>query len=220
MFPRMNITTPLPSFAYCPPQYSAGVGFGGISPVVPYVSNPYVSSPSPIPYPVIGPNPYAAQPMIGQNPYAAQPMIPCPPGPISAGISPWYSPLSWSPYAFAPPTPAYPGIHPSLTPPIFNSAVTCIDPATGAICPQPYPAAQSLLPIRPLVAAQTDPVQIAAMCAMMAPPVVDPYSVMTHVPAPVPVSPVPPMMRSPLYMSPVGSPMVGVPCAVTTGIPC
>jgi hypothetical protein len=237
MFPRMNITTPLPSFAYCPPQYSAGVGFGGISPVVPYVSNPYVSSPSPVPYPVIGPNPYAVQPMIpcppgpisagispfGPNPYAVQPMIPYPPGPISAGINPWCSPLSWNPYTFAPPAPAYPGIHPALaglTSSAYSNAVTCIDPVTGAICPQPYPAAQSLLPIRPLVAAQTDPVQIAAMCAMMAPQMVDPYSVMTHLPAPMPVSPVSPMMRSPLYMSPVGSPMVGVPCAVTPGIPC
>jgi hypothetical protein len=212
MFPIMNITTPLPSFAYCPPQYSAGVGFGGISPVVPYVANPYVGSPSPVPYPVIGP-----------NPYAVQPMIPCPPGPISAGINPWCSPLSWNPYTFAPPAPAYPGIHPALaalTSSAYSNAVTCIDPVTGAICPQPYPAAQSLLPIRPLVAAQTDPVQIAAMCAMMGQPMVDPYSVMTHVPAPMPVSPVSPMMRSPLYMSPVGSPMVGVPCAVTPGIPC
>lgn len=224
MFPRMNITTPLPSLAYCPPQYSAGAGFGGINPVVPYVANPYLSSPSPIPYPVIGP-----------SPYAVQPMIPYPPGQFGAGInpispinpinpiSPWYSPISWSPYAFAQQTPAYPAIHPALAAlasPAFSNPATCIDPVTGAICPQPYPAAQSLLPIRPLVAAQTDPVQIAAMCAMMAPPMVDPYSVMAHMPAPMPVSPVPPTMRSPLYMSPVGSPMVGVPYAVTAGIPC
>jgi hypothetical protein len=168
-------------------------------------------------------------------------MIPFPPGQFGAGISPispissinpispispWYSPLNWSPYAFAQQTPAYPAIHPALAA-LASQAITCIDPATGAICPQPYPAAQSLLPIRPLVAAQTDPVQIAAMCAMMAPPMVDPYSVMAHVPSPMPVSPVtmpvssvPPMMRSPLYMSPVGSPMVGVPYAVTAGIPC
>src|SRR5215475_8687497 len=97
MFPRMNITTPLPSFAYCPPQYGAGVGFGGINPMVPYMANPYVNSGSPIPYPVIGP-----------NPYAVQPVIPCPPAPIGAGVSPWYSPISWSPYALAQPTTAYP----------------------------------------------------------------------------------------------------------------
>jgi hypothetical protein len=86
---------------------------------------------------------------------------------------------------------------------------------------QPYPAAQSLLPIRPLVAAaQADPVQVAALCAMAAPSMVDPYSVMPHMPAPLPVSPVSPMMRSPLYMSPVASPMVGLPYTVTAGIPC
>jgi hypothetical protein len=110
----------------------------------------------------------------------------------------------------------------ALAPSAFSSPVTCIDPATGAIVSQPYPAAQSLLPIRPLVAAAqaVDPVQVAALCAMGAPTMVDPYSVMAHVPAPMPVSPVSPMMRSPLYMSPVGSPMVGVPCTVTAGIPC
>jgi hypothetical protein len=243
MFPRMNITTPLPSFAYCPPQYSAGVGFGGINPMVPYMANPYVSSPSPAPYPVIGPSPYVSSPspipypVIGPSPYAIQPILPYPPGPLSAGISPispWYSPLSWSPYAFAPPTPAYPATHPALAglaPSIFGSPVTYIDPATGTVVPQPYPAAQSLLPIRPLITAHTDPVQMAAMCGMMgmtAPPMVDPYSVMTQMPSPMSImsavppvmSPVPPVMRSPLYMSPIGSSPVGVPYAVTAGIPC
>src|SRR5687767_11834057 len=105
MFPRLNLTAPLPSFAYCPPQYSAGVGFGGINPVVPYMANPYVNSPAPAPYPMIAP-----------SPYAVQPVIPYPPGPISAGvspISPWMSPLSWSPYAFAQQAPAYSAMHPS-----------------------------------------------------------------------------------------------------------
>jgi hypothetical protein len=113
--------------------------------------------------------------------------------------------------------PALPGLAPSA----FSSPATCIDPATGALVPSPYPAAQGLLPIRPLIAAaQVDPVQIAAMCAMAPPAMVDPYSVMAHVPSPIPVSPVGPMMRSPLYMSPVGSPTVGLPYTVTAGIPC
>jgi hypothetical protein len=88
--------------------------------------------------------------------------------------------------------------------------------------PQPYPAAQSLLPIRPLVAgAQAlDPVQVAALCGMPVSSMVDPYSVMPHVPASMPVSSLAPMMRSPLYMSPVTSPMVGLPYTVTAGIPC
>jgi len=214
MFPRMNITTPLPSFAYCPPQYGAGVGFGGINPMVPYMANPYVSSGSPIPYPVIGP-----------NPYAVQPVIPCPPAPIGAGVSPWYSPISWSPYAFAQPTTAYPAIHPAfagMAPAAFSSPVTCIDPVTGAVIPHPYPAAQSLLPIRPLITAQPDPVQMAAMCGMMTPQMVDPYSVMAQacLTPSMAVSPVSPAMRSPLYLSPIGSSQVGVPYTVTAGIPC
>jgi hypothetical protein len=227
MFPRMNITTPLPSFAYGTPQYGAGVGFGGINPMLPYVASPTPA----VPYPVIGPNPYVSSPtpapcpVIGPSPYAVQPVLPYPPGPLSAGINPWYSPFSWSPYALAQPTPAIPAIHPALAAlatSAYSSPVTCIDPVTGAIVAQPYPAAQSLLPIRPLVAAAQamDPVQVAALCAMGAPTMVDPYSVMPHMPAPMPVSQVPPMMRSPLYMSPVASPMVGVPCTVTAGIPC
>jgi hypothetical protein len=228
----MNITTPLPSFAYGTPQYSAGMGFGGINPVL-----PYVASPSPVPYPVIGPSPYVASPspapypVIGPSPFAVQPVLPYPPSPLSAGISPisaispWCSPLSWNPYAFAQATPAIPAVHPALAAmasSAFCSPVTCIDPATGAVVPQPYPAAQSLLPIRPLIAAAqaVDPVQVAAMCAMAAPSMVDPYSVLPHMPASLPVSPVPPMMRSPYYMSTVTAPMVGVPCAVTAGIPC
>jgi len=210
----MNITTPLPSFAYCPPQYGAGVGFGGINPMVPYMANPYVSSGSPIPYPVIGP-----------NPYAVQPVIPCPPAPIGAGVSPWYSPISWSPYALAQPTTAYPAIHPAfagMAPAAFSSPVTCIDPVTGAVIPHPYPAAQGLLPIRPLITAQPDPVQMAAMCGMMTPQVVDPYSVMAQacLTPSMAVSPVSPAMRSPLYLSPIGSSQVGVPYTVTAGIPC
>jgi hypothetical protein len=279
MFPRMNITTPLPSFAYCPPQYSAGVGFGGINPVVPYMANPYLSSPAAIPYSGIGQSPYASPfigspasipypgigqspyaspfigspaaipypgigsspyaspfigspaampyPGIGQSPYAMQPGLPFPAGPFSAGISPispWYSPFSWSPYAFAPPTPAYPAIHPALAgfaSSIFSSPATYIDPATGTIVPHPHQAAQSVLPIRPLITAHTDPVQMAALCGMMAAPMVDPYSVMTSTPSPMSVmGAVPPVMRSPLYMSPIGPSPVGVPCAVAPGIPC
>jgi hypothetical protein len=293
MFPRMNITTPLPTFAYGTPQYSAGVGFGGINSML-----PYVTSPSPVPYPVIGPSPYAVQPGLPypQGPLSAgiSPISPISPfgagispfgagispfgagispfaagispfaagispfaagtspfgagispfgagiSPFAAGISPfsainpfsaispispWYnSPLSWSPYAQAQATPAYPAIHPALAAlahSAFSSPATCVDPTTGAVVPQPYPAAQSLLPIRPLIAAaQADPVQIAALCGMAAPSMVDPYSVMPHMQAPVPVSPVGPMMRSPLYMSPVASPMVGLPYTVTAGIPC
>ncbi|MBO0863039.1 MAG: hypothetical protein J2P21_31990 [Chloracidobacterium sp.] len=284
MFPRMNITTPLPSFAYCPPQYSAGVGFGGINPAVPYMATPYlnspasspypaiapspfvtspasipypaiapspfVSSPASIPYPVIAPSPFVSSPasipypVIAPSPYALQPFFPYSPGQISAGISPispispwsgispispispissispWHSPFSWSPYAFAPPTPALSAIHPALAASAFSSPVTCIDPITGAIVPQPYPAAQSLLPIRPLVATHTDPLQIAAMTGMMVPPMVDPYSVMAQMPPTMAVSPASPVMRSPLYMAPLMSPQVGVPYPVTAGLPC
>jgi hypothetical protein len=276
MFPRMNITTPLPSFAYCPPQYSAGMGFGGINPAVPYTATPYinspaaipypgiapspfvsspaaipypgiapspfVSSPASIPYPAIGPSPFVSSPAaipypaIGPSPYAAlQAALPYPMASLSAGInpmspwsginpmSPWYSPLSWSPYAFAPPTPALPAIHPALAglaASVFSSPVTYIDPATGAIVPQPYPAAQSLLPIRPLIAAHTDPISLAAMSGMMVSPMVDPYSVMAQMSPSMSVSPVSPVMRPPLYMAPVVSPQVGMPYPVTTGIPC
>src|SRR6266511_1338655 len=136
MFPRMNITAPLTPFAYCPPQYGAGVGIGAITPTVSYMASPYMSSPLPVPYPVIGPSPYAYQSAIPCPPG----VIPIPPGQIGAGIAPWFSPLSWSPYA----------------------------------------AAQSMLPIRPLITAQPDPVQMAAMCGVMAPPVVDPYSAMAQ----------------------------------------
>jgi len=258
MFPRMNITTPLPSFAYCPPQYSAGMGFGGINPAVPYTATPYVSSPASAPYPAIAPSPFVSSPasipypmiapspfvsspasipypMIAPSPFAVQPVIPYPPGPYSAGISPispwsgvspispWYSPFSWSPYAFASPTPAIPAIHPALAglaASAFSSPVTCIDPVTGAVIPQPYPAAQSLLPIRPLVAAHTDPLQIAAMTGMMVPPMMDPYSVMAHMSPSMAVSQVSPVMRPPVYMAPLMSPQVGVPYPVTAGLPC
>jgi hypothetical protein len=140
-------------------------------------------------------------------------------------MSPWHSPISWSPYPFAHAAAAYPAMHPAfpgIAPPVFSSPSTIIDPLTGAAVPQPYPAAQSLLPIRPLVAAQIDPVLTCALPGMMVPPMVDPYSVMAHMTSPMPVSPVPPVMsmRSPLYMSPVGSPMVGLPYPVTAGIPC
>jgi hypothetical protein len=53
MFPRMNITTPLSPFAYCPPQYGAGVGFGGINPMIASMVNPYLGSPIPVPYQVV-----------------------------------------------------------------------------------------------------------------------------------------------------------------------
>jgi hypothetical protein len=213
MFPRMNITTPLPSFAYCPPQYGAGVGFGGINPMVSYMANPYVNSPAAVPYPVIGP-----------SPYAAQSILPYPPGQIGAGIAPWHSPLSWSPYAFAQQTPAYPGIHPALAgmaPAAFSSPVTCIDPVTGTVVPAPYPVAQTMLPIRPLINAQPDPVQMAALCGVMAPQVADPYSVMAQacLTSPLAVSPVQSALRQPLYLSPIGSPQIGIPCTVPTGIP-
>lgn len=216
MFPRMNITAPIPPFAYCPPQYGAGVGLGGINPMVSYMGSPYASSP--IPYPVIGP-----------SPYAVQSMIPCPPGQIGAGIAPWCSPLSWSPYAPAQTAPAYPAMHPafaSMAPAAFGSQVpcpvTCIDPVTGAVIPQPYPAAHSVLPIRPLVTAQPDPVQMAALCGVMAPQVVDPYSVMAQacLTSPLAVSPVQAALRPPIYLSPIGSPQVSVPYAMTAGIPC
>jgi hypothetical protein len=214
MFPRMNITTPLSSLAYCAPQYGAGVAFGGINPMVSCMASPYASSPAPVPYPVIGP-----------SPYAVQSLIPCPPGQIGAGIAPWLSPLSWSPYAFAQPTPIHPAMHPAfagMVPAAFGSPVPCIDPVTGAVVPTPYPAAQTLLPIRPLITAQPDPVQMAAMCGVMAPHMVDPYSAMAQacLTSPLAVSPVQSALRPPMYMSPIGSPQVGVPCAVTTGIPC
>jgi hypothetical protein len=222
MFPRMNITTPLSSLAYCAPQYGAGVAFGGINPMVSCMVNPYASSPAPVPYPVIGPSPYAVQSMIPCPPG----MIPCPPGQIGAGIAPWCNPLSWSPYAQ--PTPAYPAMHPAfagMAQAAFSGPITCpvpcVDPVTGAVVPQPYPAAQSLLPIRPLVTAQPDPVQMAALCGVMAPQVVDPYSVMAQacLASPLAVSPVHPALRPPIYLSPIGSPQVGVPYTVTTGIP-
>jgi hypothetical protein len=222
MFPRMNITTPLSPFAYCPPQYGAGVGFGGINPMVSCMVSPYASSP--IPYPAIGPSPYAAQSMIPYPPG----VIPYPPGQIGAGIAPWCSPLSWSPYAHAQATPAYPAMHPALAgmaPGVFGSPIpypgTCIDPVTGAVIPQPYPGAQSVLPIRPLVTAQPDPVQMAALCGMMAPQVVDPYSVMAQacLTPPLAASPFQTALRPPIYLSPLGSPQVSVPCTVTAGIP-
>jgi hypothetical protein len=234
MFPRMNITTPLSSLAYCAPQYGAGVTYGGINPMVscmvsPYASGPYASGPAPVPYPMIGPSPY---PVIGPSPYPVQSMIPYPPGvipyppgQIGAGIAPWCNPLSWSPYAFAQPTPIHPAMHPAfagMSPAAFSSPVPCIDPVTGAVVPQPYPAAQTLLPIRPLITAQPDPVQMAALCGMMAPQVVDPYSVMAQacLTSPLAVSPVQSALRPPIYLSPFGSQQVGVPCTVTTGIPC
>jgi hypothetical protein len=226
MFPRMNITAPLPPFAYCPPQYGAGASIGAINPMVSCMVSPYASSLSPVPYPVIGPSPYAAQPMIPCPPG----VIPCPPGQVGAGIAPWCSPLSWSPYAFAQPTPAYPAMHPafaSMAPAALGSPVpcpvTCIDPVTGAVVPQhPYSVAQSLLPIRPLVTAQPDPVQMAALCGVMAPQVVDPYSVMAQacLTPPLGVSPVQSALRPPIYLSPIGTPQFSVPCAVTAGIPC
>jgi hypothetical protein len=245
MFPRLNITTPLPSFAYSPHQYGAGVGFGAISPTVPYLASPYLSSPAPIPYSAPWASPYTsspspfAYPAIGTSPYAAQPGLPYPPAIAAAGaspispISPWHSPFGWSPYALAAASQAYPAIHPALSgiaPSAFSSPATCIDPLTGALVPHPYthsyPAAQGLLPIRPLIAAQPDPLQIAAMCGAIAPTMVDPYSVMAQMSpmsvspiAPL-VSPVSPAMRSPLFMSPVGSPPVSVPYTVTAGIPC
>lgn len=214
MFPRMNITTPLPPFAYYAPQYGAGVGFGVINPIVSHMASPYVSSPSPIPYPVFG-----------QSPYAVQPMLPCPPGQISPGIGQWGGPLGLSPYAFAQPTQAYPAIAPAFgaaAPVAFSSPVTCIDPVTGAVVPQPYPVAQSLLPIRPLVTSQADPVQIAALCGVMAPQVADPYSVMAQacLAPPLAVSPVQPALRQSVYLSPIGSPQIGIPYTVTAGIPC
>jgi hypothetical protein len=265
MFPRMNITTPLPSFAYCPPQYSAGVGFGGINPAVPYTATPYVGSPASAPYPAIAPSPFVSSPaaipypaiapspfvsspasipypMIAPSPYAFQPAHPYAAGlssagisPFSAGISPfspwsgispispWHSPFSWSPYAFAPPTSALSAIHPALAglaASAFSSPITSIDPVTGAVIPQPYPAAQSLLPIRPLVAAHADPLQIAAMTGMMVPPMADPYSVMAHMSPAMAVSPISPVMRPPVYMAPLMSPQVGVPYPVTAGLPC
>ena len=221
MFPRMNITTPLSPFAYCPPQYGAGVGFGGINPMIASMVNPYLGSPIPVPYPVVGPNPYAVQSAIPCPPG----VIPCPPGQIGAGIAPWCSPLSWSPYAQAQPTTAYPAMHPAfagMAPAAFCSPVPCIDPATGAVFPHPYPAAQTLLPIRPLITAQPDPVQMAAMCGVMAPQVVDPYSVMAQacLTPPLGVSPVQAALRPPVYLSPIGSPQVGVPYTMTAGIPC
>jgi hypothetical protein len=213
MFPRMNITTPLPPFAYAP-QYGAGVGYGVINPMASHLASPYVSSPLPVPYPVIG-----------QSPYAVHPALQLPLGQISPGIGQWYSPLSLSPYAFAHPTQAYPAMHPALAgmaPAAFGSPITCIDPVTGAVVPQPYPAAQSLLPIRPLVTSQPDPVQLAALCGMMAPQLADPYSVMAQacLAPPLAVSPIQPALRQSIYMSPVGSPQIGMPWTVTAGIPC
>jgi hypothetical protein len=214
MFPRMNITTPLPSFAYSAPQYGAGVGFGVINPTVSHMASPYVGSPSPIPYP-----------LIGQSPYAVQSLLQCPPGQISAGIGQWYSPFSLSPYAFAQPTQAYPAMASAYgvaAPAAFGSPVTCIDPVTGAVVPQPYPVAQSLLPIRPLVTPQPDPVQMAALCGVMAPQMADPYSVMAQacLTPPLAVSPIQPALRQSIYLSPVGSPQIGMPWTVTAGIPC
>jgi hypothetical protein len=215
MFPRMNITAPLTPFAYCPPQYGAGLGIGAINPTLSYMASPYMSSPLPVPYPVIG-----------QSPYAYQPAIPCPPGQIGAGIAPWLSPHSWNPYALAQATPIHPAMHPALagmTSSVFGSPVTCIDPVTGAVIPQPYPAAaHSLLPIRPLITAQPDPVQMAALCGVMGPQAVDPYSAMAQacLTSPLAVSPVQAALRPPIYLSPIGSTQVGVPCTVTAGIPC
>jgi hypothetical protein len=215
MFPRMNITTPLPSFAYCAPQFGAGVGFGVINPIASHMAPPYVGSPASIPYPVFG-----------QSPYAVQPMLPCPPVPISAGIGAWCPPLSANPYAFAQPTPIHPAMQPAFagaSPAVVSSPVACcIDPVTGAVVPQPYPVAQSLLPIRPLITPQADPVQMAALCGVMAPQVADPYSIMAQacLTPSLAVSPVQQALRPPVFLSPMGSPQLGVPWTVTAGIPC
>jgi hypothetical protein len=215
MFPRMNITTPLPSFAYCAPQYGAGVGFGVFNPIAAHMASPYVNAPSPIPYPVIG-----------QSPYGVQPTLPCPPGLFNAGFGAWCPPLSASPYGFAQPTPIHPAMASAFgasAPAVVSSPVACcIDPVSGAVVPQPYPVAQSLLPIRPLVASQVDPVQMAAMCGVMAPQVADPYSVMAQacLTPPLGVSPIQAALRPPVYLSPVGSPQIGMPWTVAAGIPC
>jgi hypothetical protein len=110
----------------------------------------------------------------------------------------------------------------SMAPAAFCSPVPCIDPVTGAVIPQPYPAMHSLLPIRPLITAQPDPVQMAALCGVMAPQVADPYSVMAQacLTPPLGVSPVQAALRPPIYLSPIGSPQVGVPYTMTAGIPC
>lgn len=236
MFPRMNITTPLPSFAYGVPPYGAGVGFGGINPMVSHMVNPYASIPAMAPL-------MAQHPAIGPSPYAVQSLVPCPPGqigwpcpPIGAGIGQWPSPVSVSPYPFAQTPYAYPPPQPALgglAPTVFASPVTCVDPVTGATFIQPYPMAQSMLPIRPLITPQQpDPFQIAAMSGVMAPQVADPYSVMaqTGLMAPMAVSPVHPALRQQIGLPPIGSPQiglpqvglpqVGLPWMVTAGIPC
>ena len=114
-----------------------------------------------------------------------------------------------------------PGLR-SMAPAAFCSPVPCIDPATGAVIPQPYPATHSLLPIRPLITAQPDPVQMAALCGVMAPQMADPYSVMAQacLTPQLGVSPVQAALRPPVYLSPIGSPQVGVPYTMTAGIPC
>jgi hypothetical protein len=204
---------PYPLFAPSPyafqpaHPYAAGANSAGISPFSAGIS-PFSAGISPF---SAGISPFSA----GTSPFSPWSGI--------SPISPWHSPLSWSPYAFAPQAPAISAMHPALAglaASIFGSPATSIDPTTGAIIPQPYPAAQSLLPIRPLVAAHSDPLQIAAMTGMMVPPMVDPYSVMAHMSPTMAVSPVSPVMRPPVYMAPLMSPQVGVPYPVTAGLPC
>lgn len=236
MFPRMNVTTPLPTLPYGVPPYGAGVGFGGINPMVSHMMNPYASSPTVMPL--------LTQPTVmGQSPYAVQSMLPCPPGQIcypyqqiGAGIGQWCGPFSVAPYPIAQAPCVIPGMSPSIggvAPTVFGSPVTCVDPVTGAMITQPYPMAQSLLPIRPLINPQAcDPVQMAAMSCVMPGMVSDPYSVMAQpgMMPPMAVSPVhqmlrqhiglPPISVPPIGLSQIGLPQIGVPCLVAPGIPC
>jgi len=199
MFPRMNLTTPLP-VAFCPPQYGAGAAFGGINPIM----NPYACNPIAAALCGIGASPYATG--IGAAPYTT-----------GIGVAPYIapqvapllqSPLGQigSPFAWCPPS-------------LVSSPVACIDPVTGAVIPQQVsPIAHSLLPIRPLInPAACDPIQLAALCGVAPGQVTDPYSAALAQACMAPslaVSPVHPALRPQ-----VGVPQMAVPCPPMVAVP-
>jgi hypothetical protein len=192
MFPRMNYASPFQPLAYGAPQYGVGAGIGAISPIVSPLANPYVCDPVTAALCGIGPYPYASYfaGAPGVIPQAA-PMIPA----QMAQFCPPISPLAWR------------------SPASVGSQVPCIDPVTGCVIPpQAGPIAQSLLPIRPLIAPQAcDPYQLAALCGVSPMAATDPYTASALAQAcmtqSVGVSPIHPAVRQQL----VGTQMA-VPC--------
>ena len=192
MFPRMNYATPFQPLAYGAPQYGVGAGIGAISPIVSPLANPYVCDPVTAALCGIGSYPYA-------NVFAGAPCVIPQASPLAASqmaqFCPPFSPLAWRSPAFA------------------GSQVPCIDPVTGCVIPpQASPIAQSLLPIRPLIAPQAcDPYQLAALCGVSPAAATDPYTASALAQAcmtpSLAVSPVHPALRQT-----IGASQMAVPC--------